>query len=181
MARVRRPRVRGRLPAPALAAALLLLAGCGSGGKAGSSPALAGIGAGLKGPTGLTASVYAHGPPTTAVLAFDPQGRLWLSAAGLEAHAHDGVYLIPRPDAPAQRVLAGLDDPLGLAWYQGSLYVASVGRVDAYGAFNGTRFTRHRTILTGPPRSCAAKSRSVRASKSPSSSPTVSDALGAKG
>ncbi len=108
------------------------------------------IGAGLKGPAGLRATIYAQGPPTTAAFAFDTQGRLWLTAAGLEAHTHDGVYVIPTPGARAVKVVSGLDDPLGLAWYRGRLYVASVGRVDAYGGFNGKRFTEHTTILTGP-------------------------------
>ncbi len=108
------------------------------------------IGAGLRGTAGLKASIYAQGPATTAAFAFDEQGRLWLSAAGLESHTDDGVYLVRRPGARAVRVISGLDDPLGLAWYAGRLYVASVGRVDAYGGFNGQRFTRHTRILTGP-------------------------------
>jgi len=108
------------------------------------------IGAGLRGPAGLHATVYAEGPPTTAAFAFDPQGRLWLTAAGLEAHGEDGVYVVARPGARARKVVSGLDDPLGLDWYRGRLYVASVGRVDAYGDFNGALFTRHTRILTGP-------------------------------
>jgi len=108
------------------------------------------IGAGLRGPAGLKATVYAHGPTTTAAFAFDPQGRLWVSAAGLETHAQDGVYMIPRPGARARKIVSGLDDPLGLAWYRGRLYVASVGRVDAYGGFDGGRFTEHTRILDGP-------------------------------
>ncbi len=108
------------------------------------------IGAGLKGPSGLSATVYARGPATTAAFAFDAQGRLWLTAAGLTSHARDGVYLVSHPGATAVRVLSGLDDPLGLAWYEGKLYVASVGRVDEFGGFDGGRFTQHRQILSGP-------------------------------
>jgi len=108
------------------------------------------IGAGLHGPDGLRATVYAKGPASTAAFAFDPQGRLWLTAAGLEAHAHDGVYVIAQQGAKPVEVVSGLDDPLGLAWYRGRLYVASVGRVDAYGGFDGRRFTRHTRILDGP-------------------------------
>jgi glucose/arabinose dehydrogenase len=129
------------------------LAGCGgaaaNGGHA-SSTSLVSIGAGLHGPAGLHASVYAKGPPTTAAFAFDAQGRLWLTAAGLEAHTHDGVYVIAKQGARPVEVVSGLDDPLGLAWYGGRLYVASVGRVDAYGGFNGQRFTQHSRILDGP-------------------------------
>ncbi len=134
----------------ALTASCLALAGCGSATSSEKGAALVAIGAGLKGPAGLRATVYAQGPPTTAAFAFDPQGRLWLTAAGLEAHTHDGVYVIPTPGARATEVVSGLDDPLGLAWYRGRLYVASVGHVDAYGGFNGERFTEHTTILTGP-------------------------------
>jgi glucose/arabinose dehydrogenase len=138
--------------------ACVALAGCGSGAKSsgGSSAgraragALVSIGAGLMGPAGLRASIAAHGPETTAAFAFDPQRRLWLTAAGLQTHAEDGVYVIARPGDRALKVVSGLDDPLGLAWYRGRLYVASVGRVDAYGGFNGRRFTQHTKILTGP-------------------------------
>lgn len=145
----------------ALAISLLSLAGCGSSNsgtststpaKSQSSAQLVPIGAGLDGPPGLQASIYARGPRTLAAFTFDPQGRLWLTAAGLETHGEDGVYLISSPGGQAQKVVSGLEDPLGLEWYRGRLYVASVGRVDAYWGFNGSRFTEHRTILEGPMR-----------------------------
>ncbi len=146
----------GRVAGPLWTATLVLtaslpaLAGCGSAPKAAQTQALVSIGAGLKGPAGLKATVYAKGPPTTAAFSFDAQGRLWLTAAGLEAHTHDGVYMIPRQGAGAVKVVTGLDDPLGLDWYANRLYVASVGRVDAFGGFNGRAFTQHATILDGP-------------------------------
>jgi glucose/arabinose dehydrogenase len=133
-----------------LTASLFLLAGCGSAGKARQTQALVAIGAGLKGPAGLKATVYAKGPATAAAFTFDGQGRLWLTAAGLSTHTYDGVYMIARQGARALKVVSGLDDPLGLAWYQNKLYVASVGRVDAFGGFNGRRFTQHTKILGGP-------------------------------
>jgi glucose/arabinose dehydrogenase len=40
--------------------------------------------------------------------------------------------------------------PLGLLWYQGSLYVASTGRVDVYSGFDGAAFTASTTIVTLP-------------------------------
>jgi glucose/arabinose dehydrogenase len=136
----------------------LVLPGCGSGdgGHAKSSTSthptseLVSMGSGLAGPTGLKATVYAKGPPTLATFAFDPGGRLWLAAAGLETHTDDGVYLISKAGAPARRIVSGLNDPLGLAWYAGKLYVSSVGRVDVYWGFDGTRFTEHRQIIKGP-------------------------------
>jgi glucose/arabinose dehydrogenase len=186
-------------PAGALACLLVLLAlaGCGSSGsptrtdgspagaaaKAPTTAALVSIGAGLRGPAGLKATLYAQGPPTVASLAFDPEGRLWMAAAGLEGHTHDGVYVVAHPGAAtsasadtnirtstgtsvdgstgttsargahvatAVKVVSGLENPLGLAWLHNRLYVASVGRVDAYGGFAGVRFATHTTILHGP-------------------------------
>ncbi len=137
-----------------LGLSLLILGGCGS--SAGHStataqaPALVSIGAGLKGPAGLRASVYAQGPPTTAAFAFDSQGRLWLTAAGLENYAHDGVYMIAKAGTPAVRIVSGLKNPLGILWHEGKLYVASVGRVDEFGDLRGTHFTQHRKIVNGP-------------------------------
>jgi glucose/arabinose dehydrogenase len=141
-----------------MATTCLALAGCGAAAKtetrtgAGKATAstLVSIGAGLDGPAGLRASVYAKGPKTTAAFAFDSRGRLWLTAAGLETHGEDGVYMIARPGARAIRVVSGLDDPLGIVWDRGRLYVSSVGRVDAYGGFDGARFAQHTRILAGP-------------------------------
>ena len=108
------------------------------------------IGAGLKGPAGFKATIYANGPHAIAAVTFDRQGRLWLTAAGLGAHTDDGVYVVPKPGARAVMVVSGLEDPLGIAWHEGKLYVASVGRVDAFDGFNGRRFTQRTKILSGP-------------------------------
>jgi glucose/arabinose dehydrogenase len=134
----------------ALAVLLLGPAGCGSAGKSPSRSGLVAIGAGLEGPEGLKATVYAKGPATVAALLFDQYGRLWLTAAGLESHTQDGVYLIAKPGGRAVRIVSGLKDPLGLAWYEGKLYVSSIGRVDVYSGFNGSRFTEHTKVLDGP-------------------------------
>jgi glucose/arabinose dehydrogenase len=96
--------------------------------------------------------VYASGVPNAATFAFDTRGRLWVAAAGLQTHAHDGVYVVARAGARAVKVISGLKDPLGLAWLHGTLYVASVGRVDAYSDLRGTHFARHRLVLDGPAR-----------------------------
>jgi glucose/arabinose dehydrogenase len=139
-----------RLAVAALCAAALLAGGCGSSGTHRRGAALVAIGDGLRGPSGLTASTYAQGPKTLAGAAFDPQGRLWLTAAGLSTHTHDGVYVVAKPGAKAVEVVAGMNDPLGLAWYRGKLYVASVGRVDAFAGFDGRGFASRRRILDGP-------------------------------
>ncbi len=141
-----------------LAGALAALTGCGGSSSsssrtstaAASSSALVSIGAGLKGPSGLKARVYATGPATTSAFALDGEGRLWLTAAGLEAHAHDGVYVVAAAGGRALKVVSGLKDPLGIVWDDGWLYVASVGRVDEYAGFDGRRFAEHREILSGP-------------------------------
>jgi len=108
------------------------------------------IGAGLEGPSGLSATVYAHGLSNVAAFAFDPQGRLWVATADSTDRGRDGIYLIAGAGVAPVEVVASLHTPLGLLWYQGSLYVASSGRVDAYSGFDGTRFAKTRTVLTLP-------------------------------
>jgi glucose/arabinose dehydrogenase len=139
----------------ALGLALLALCGCGSSGgqasPAATSPkALVSIGAGLTGPAGLRASVYAQGPPTVAAFAFDSSGRLWLTAAGLNSYVHDGVYMIAKAGGQAVKVVSGLKNPLGILWHEGKLYVASLGRVDVFSGLHGTRFAERTWIVDGP-------------------------------
>jgi glucose/arabinose dehydrogenase len=133
----------------ALAAAVLLVASC----AAGATPAagsLVSIGAGLTGAAGLTATVYAKGLPKVAALALDPQGRLWVATSDSTDQGKDGVFVVAKQGADPVEVVSALHTPLGLLWYQDSLYVASKGRVDAYRDFNGTTFATHRTVLTLP-------------------------------
>src|ERR1700722_12054090 len=92
----------------AAALAATALAGCGSNSHAPAAPvrpaaALRPIGAGLRGPAGLKASVYATGLPTVATMTFDARGRLWAAAAGLATHTYDGGYVIPRPGGRPRR------------------------------------------------------------------------------
>ncbi len=129
---------------------LLLFTGCGSSHSQSEPAGLVAIGDGLKGPAGLKASTYGQGPATVAGAAFDPRGRLWLTAAGLSAHTYDGVYVIARPGDHAVKVVSGVKDPLGVAWFRGRLYVASVGRVDAFAGFDGRHFASRTRILAGP-------------------------------
>jgi glucose/arabinose dehydrogenase len=58
--------------------------------------------------------------------------------------------LIAKEGAAPLEVISGLDDPLGIVWDDGRLYVASVGRVDEYSGFDGKRFAQHREIVHGP-------------------------------
>ena len=129
-------------------AAALAVAGCG-----GDSPkrgGLVAIGAGLRGPAGLKASVYASGLRTASALALDPRGRLWVATSGATKHNADAVYLVSRAGARPVKVIRGVRGPLGLTWSGGRLYVTSLGRVDAFGGLRGTRFTTHATILVEP-------------------------------
>jgi hypothetical protein len=137
-----------RCRAAVLAAAALLGAACG--GRTGSADGLTAIGAGLRGPAGARASVYATGLPAVSAFAFDARGRLWAATASYTSEGQDWVYLVAAPGAAPVRVITGLRTPLGLAWIGDWLYVASLGRVDAYGGFDGAAFARSRTILDGP-------------------------------
>jgi glucose/arabinose dehydrogenase len=96
------------------------------------------------------ATRYAVGPKNVSAFAWGDGGRLWLAAAGLGSHRADGVYTSDPASHRVTKVISGLNDPLGLLWIHATLYVASVGRVDAYGGFDGKRFARHRRILDGP-------------------------------
>ncbi len=108
------------------------------------------IGAGLRGPAGLTAGVYARGVEHVSALAFDGRGRLWATASGATAHGGDGVFLVPRGGGRATRVVAGPRGPLGLVWVGRDLYVSSLGAVTRYSGFTGRSFRTHRTVLSGP-------------------------------
>jgi len=127
------------------------VAGCGAG-DAGSAKrvGLVSIGAGVRGPAGLTATVYATGLPTASAFAIDARGRLWVATSAASDHRKDGIYLVARAGARPVKVIAGVRGPLGLTWYRGRLYVASLGRVDAFSGLHGTRFAKRTTILTEP-------------------------------
>ena len=127
-----------------------LAAGCASTSGRRDNARLVPIGAGIQGSAGLRATVYAKGLPDVATFAYDAEGELWAAAAGLSNHRYDGVYLISKPGARPRRVISGLDDPLGLLWYEGRLYVSSVGRVSVYSHFNGRSFTRHKFSSEAP-------------------------------
>lgn len=136
----------------ALAVVMLVAAGCGGAdaGRTSQGPSLVAIGAGLDGPAGLSATVYARGLPRVAAFAFDPQGRLWVATADLTDTGKDGLYVVAHAGAAPLEVVPRLHTPLGLVWYQGSLYVSSAVGVDEYTDFDATSFVSHRRILTLP-------------------------------
>jgi glucose/arabinose dehydrogenase len=146
----------------ALLALLATLAGCTAAAGAAapsatSSPSssaatvdgLVEIGAGVRGPAGLIATVLAKGPADVASLAVDADGRLWLGTAAYADSGTDGVYLVGDGGA-VREVVSELHTVLGLLWDGDELYVASAGGVTAYGAFDGTAFRSERTVVVIP-------------------------------
>ena len=130
-------------------------AGCGDAGAPTSSPpagadGLVGVGAGLRGPEGVTATLYASGVPKMAAFSADPEGRLWIATANYRDTGTDAVYLVAAAGATPVAVVPSLHTALGLLWHGDELYVSSTERVDAYGGFDGTRFARQRTVVTFP-------------------------------
>ena len=94
--------------------------------------------------------MYATGLQNVSAFAFDARDRLWVATSAATDHSSDGVYLVEEQGATPIEVVSGVEGPLGLLWHDRTLYVASIGRVDAYSGLHGTRFAHHRTILRGP-------------------------------
>ncbi len=108
------------------AALALALAGCGQ-----STP---------------SRTVYASGLRNVSALTFDGSGRLWATTSAATGHAADGVWLVrPTP----VKVLA-VRGPLGLVWVRDTLFVTSLGRVQAFSGFDGKAFAHRRTVLSEP-------------------------------
>src|SRR5204862_443771 len=83
--------------------------------------------------SGSTATVYATGLTHVSAFAFDTRGRLWGTTSRATSHTRDGVYLIARRGVRPVEVVRALQGPLGLTWAGGTLFVASLVRVAAYG------------------------------------------------
>jgi glucose/arabinose dehydrogenase len=115
-----------------------------------ASDGLVSIGAGLSGPAGLAATVFAAGAAHVSAFAFDADGHLWFATADYSDTGSDGVYLVPGAGTVPVEVVGALHTPLGLLWFQGSLYVSSAAGVVAYGGFDGTTFTSTRRVVTFP-------------------------------
>ena len=111
---------------------------------------LVSIGAGLKGPSGLRATIFARGLRLQSAFALDARGRLWIAVSGATTHGSDGVFLVAQVGARPVKVIGDIRGPLGFVWSGGTLYVSSLGRVEAFSGLRGTRFTTRRSILRGP-------------------------------
>jgi glucose/arabinose dehydrogenase len=122
--------------------------------SASSAPALVSIGEGLKGPKGVTASVYTKGLPDVSDLAYDSQGRLWASATGDPGAAPpapgNGVYILAAGKAPV-KVLGGSEVkyPIGIVWAGKTLIVSNYGYIEAWSGFNGKTFASHKVLFSG--------------------------------
>jgi glucose/arabinose dehydrogenase len=149
-----RPGLRTAQLAVVLGAALAA-AGCGSSGTTSrtttSEQSLVAIGAGLRGPAGLRATVYANGLKLMSAFAFDSRGRLWVTTSGANTHATDGLYVVSRAGARPVRIAEKFRGPLGLVWIRRRLYIASLGRVQVLSGLTGDHFAARQTILVGPP------------------------------
>ena len=105
-----------------------------------STPALTDIGAGLQGPSGLAASVYAAGSPM-----FRRSRSMATAVYGWRRPPYqddgaDAVYLVatraPHPPGSSPTSTRRSVSP----WADDALYVASAGRVDAYADLDGLAF-----------------------------------------
>jgi len=131
-----------------IAMAVVVATGCGAGSvPTDSADVLVSIGAGLTGPAGLKATVYAKGLTSVSGLTFDAKGRLWATTADFEDQGRDALYVVTAAGAEPQKIVPSLHTPMGLLWYNDSLYVTSATGVDVYSGFDGSKFAEHKTIL----------------------------------
>lgn len=132
----------------ALLLAAIVVTGCGA--AAGSTTSLTEIGAGLQGPAGLSATIYATDLANVSAFAFDADGRLWAATASYADDGDDGVYLVDAAGAAPTPIITGLHTALGLIWVDDVLFVASAGRVDAYSDLAAGTFATTTNVLTLP-------------------------------
>jgi glucose/arabinose dehydrogenase len=116
--------------------------------RADAATARVSIGAGLRGPSGLTASVYARGLKHAAAFASDEQGRLWVATAAASDTGKDAIYFVTDSKATPQKVVSDVHTPLGLAWVGDTLYVSEKDAVLALSGFDGATFASRTTIVS---------------------------------
>ena len=108
------------------------------------------IGAGLTGPSGLSAKVYARGLKHVSALATDAQGRVWAATAAASDAGKDAIYLLGAAGASPQKIVTDVHTPLGLLWIGDTLYVSQTDGVLALTGFDGTSFASRTTIVSLP-------------------------------
>jgi glucose/arabinose dehydrogenase len=92
-------------------------------------------------PEGFSISVYSSGVPQARSLALGAGGTLFVGSSG------DKVYAVPSGGGQARVIASGLQAPHGVAFRDGSLYVAEIGRI--------LRYERIEESLEQPPRPVA--------------------------
>jgi glucose/arabinose dehydrogenase len=136
--------------APKVLALVVALTACCASFASASADAANGtvsIGAGLRGPSGLRASVYTTGLKQASALATDAQGRVWVATAAASDKGKDAIYLVTAASANPRKVVTDVHTPLGLLWVGDTLYVSQTGGVLALRGFDGTAFTSRTTIV----------------------------------
>jgi glucose/arabinose dehydrogenase len=108
------------------------------------------IGVGLRGPSGLTATVYAKSLKHISALATDAQGRVWVATAAASDTGRDAIYLVTDSGATPVKVVTDVHTPLGILWIGDTLYVAQADSVLALSGFDGTAFASRATIVSFP-------------------------------
>ncbi len=118
--------------------------------RADAATARVSIGAGLRGPSSVTATVYATGLKHASAFATDAQGRLWVATAAASDKGKDAVYLVITTGAAPQKVVTDVHTPLGLVWVDDTLYVSQHDGVLRLSGFDGTMFASRTTVVSFP-------------------------------
>jgi glucose/arabinose dehydrogenase len=100
--------------------------------------------------------LVAAGIPFATNVAFDPRGGMWVTSGAPFHQDGDGVWYVARAGAAPVHVISGTLTALGLTWFRGRLYVASVlsattGIVARYTGFDGRRFAHRRVLIPSIP------------------------------
>jgi glucose/arabinose dehydrogenase len=118
--------------------------------RVGSAGAATSIGAGLRGPSGLSATVYATGLQHVSALATDAQGRVWVATAAARDTGKESVYLVSGAGATPQKIVTDVHTPLGVVWIGDTLYVSQADSVLVLSGFDGAAFASRTTIVSFP-------------------------------
>src|SRR3954451_10499160 len=116
----------------------------------GAAGAVTSIGAGLRGQSGLSATVFATGLKHVSALATDAQGRVWAATAAASDKGKDAVYLVGEAGATPPKIVTDVHTPLGLVWMADTLYVSQADSVVALAGFDGTSFVSRTSVVSFP-------------------------------
>lgn len=111
-------------------------------------------------PPGFSVTVLATGLGSPAALAFGPDGTLYLTEIEVGR-----VLALPRRGSGYRKhpiqLASELEEPLGVAWHQGSLYVAHTGRITRF-RLDGWRVQERKVIVAIPLRRGGHNTNTVR-------------------